>query len=348
MLFRSESIALKGGLDGPISQINGNTIIFVKQEYYDDYATIDDAWQDFTTLYGDVYSPQTSGSSFDESYTIPGGSEYECTNTYSTSNYIKSVSTIGMTVDDPVWFQGATFGGISATKPSGLTQIYYITSVVGITCTATTSGTNLITCSSTANLNDDDEVWFTGTTFGNISSLTASNTIQPYYVTKVNSTQFKVSLTPGGAFVSLGTATGTMTVKTNYFTVSTAQGGSNTTLTTDTGSMNVVFGNQRMAVFTISVDPVSTLVTLTPTTQAAETQYVQINRGRRYVGQQLYYPTSPAQGYTVVNWLQVPESNVGETTFDQGSMAFEVPLDMYDPTDRYDKYLVFPKTNILV
>jgi hypothetical protein len=25
-----------------------------------------------------------------------------------------------------------------------------------------------------------------------------------------------------------------------------------------------------------------------------------------------------------------------------------VPLDMYDPTDRYDKYLVFPKANVLV
>jgi len=29
-------------------------------------------------------------------------------------------------------------------------------------------------------------------------------------------------------------------------------------------------------------------------------------------------------------------------------MAFEVPVDMYDPTDRDDKYLVFPKANILV
>jgi len=29
-------------------------------------------------------------------------------------------------------------------------------------------------------------------------------------------------------------------------------------------------------------------------------------------------------------------------------MAFEQPVDMYDPTDRDDKYLVFPKANILV
>ena len=108
------------------------------------------------------------------------------------------------------------------------------------------------------------------------------------------------------------------------------------------------YGNQRMAVFTITVDPVTTLVTLEPTTLSAETQYVQITRGSQFVGQQLYYPTSPAEGYTVVNWIQVPESNVDETIFDQGSMAFEAPVDMYDPTDRYDKYLVFPKANILV
>ena len=36
------------------------------------------------------------------------------------------------------------------------------------------------------------------------------------------------------------------------------------------------------------------------------------------------------------------------TTFDGASMQFEAPVDMYDPTDRDDKYLVFPKANILV
>jgi hypothetical protein len=167
-------------------------------------------------------------------------------------------------------------------------------------------------------------------------------------VTKISSTQFKISLTQGGAFVSLSTATGSMTVNTRYFTVSTAQGGTNLVLSTASGSMFLNYGNQRMAVFTITVDPVTTLVTLAPTTLSTETQYVQITRGTQFAGQQLYYPTSPAEGYTVVNWITVPESNLDETTFDQGSMAFEAPLDMYDPTDRYDKYLVFPKANILV
>jgi len=343
------SIAELGGLDGLINQINGNTIIFVKQEYYDTYPTIADAWQDYTTLYDNgPYSPETPGASFDESYTIPGGTEIECTNTAASTNYVKATNTLGLLVNDPVYFSGTTFGGINATKSNGLTQIYYVTSVVNSACTVTAAGTDLITCASTANMATDDQVWFTGATFGGVNSLTASNTVQLYYVTKISSTQFKISLTQGGAFVALSTATGSMTVNTRYFTVSTAQGGTNQVLSTASGSMFLNYGNQRMAVFTITVDPVTTLVTLSPTTLSTETQYVQINRGTQFAGQQLYYPTSPAEGYTVVNWITVPESNLDETTFDQGSMAFEAPVDMYDPTDRYDKYLVFPKANILV
>jgi hypothetical protein len=36
-----------------------------------------------------------------------------------------------------------------------------------------------------------------------------------------------------------------------------------------------------------------------------------------------------------------------ETTFDQGSVEFIEPVDMYNPGETNDKYLVFPKTNIL-
>lgn len=37
----------------------------------------------------------------------------------------------------------------------------------------------------------------------------------------------------------------------------------------------------------------------------------------------------------------------GVTTFDDNSIRFNTPVDMYGLTDRYNKYLVFPKTNIL-
>jgi len=54
------------------------------------------------------------------------------------------------------------------------------------------------------------------------------------------------------------------------------------------------------------------------------------------------------------NWTPEPSlttfdrTGVSETTFDQQSMQFIEPLDMYDSSDAYDKYLLFPKTNILV
>lgn len=341
-------IADLGGLDGPIAGINGKTIIFAKQEYYDGYATADDAWQDYTDLYGNTYSPETVNHYFDESYTVPGGYSYNCTNTYATTNLVKAQTTVGMFTDDPIWFTGSVFGNIIATGTNELPKIYYVTDVVHTTCTATTSGTNLITCADATYLNTNDVVWFTGTTFGGVDQFDANNIRQPYYVTKISSTQFKISLTQGGAFVTLSSDTGTMTVNTSYFSVSTAKGGSNVTLTTDSGSMIANFGNTRMAVFTISVDLDTTLVTLVPTQLTAETQYVQILNGRQYAGQQLYYPTSPAPGYTLVAWIDVPAANSTETTFDGASMAFEAPVDMYNPTDRNDKYLVFPKANILV
>jgi len=345
------SIAALGGLDGQLSGIDGDTIVFVKQEYYNDYNTIDEAWQDYTNLYGTVYSPETVGEYFDESYTVPGGYSYACTNTYTSTNYIKtlaSTGTVGMQANDPIWFTGVVFGGIDANGSNGITQIYYVTDVVHTTCTNTTSGTDLITCADATYLNTNDLVWFSGTTFGGVNRFTASNAIQQYYVTKISSTSFKISLTQGGAFVALSTASGTMTVNTGYFSVSETLGGTNVVLTTATGDMAANFGNTRMSIYTISVDPVTTLVTLTPTQLTAETQYIQIGRGRQYGGQQLYYPTSPSPGYTVVAWTDVPASTSTETTFDGASMAFNEPVDMYDPTNRDDKYLVFPKANILV
>jgi len=106
--------------------------------------------------------------------------------------------------------------------------------------------------------------------------------------------------------------------------------------------------NERMAIYTITVDPITTFVTLTLTTQTEENQFVQVTRGSKYRSAQLYYPGSPGEGLTLISWLPLVTITTTETTFDEGSMAFEAPVDMYDPTDAYDKYLVFPKTNILV
>lgn len=106
--------------------------------------------------------------------------------------------------------------------------------------------------------------------------------------------------------------------------------------------------NERMAIYTIAVDPETELVTLTLTTQTEENDFVQITRGSFYRSAQLRYPTSPGAGLTQISWLPLETVVTTETIFDGGSMAFEAPVDMYDPTDQFDKYLVFPKANILV
>jgi hypothetical protein len=103
-----------------------------------------------------------------------------------------------------------------------------------------------------------------------------------------------------------------------------------------------------MGIYTISVDPITTIVTLTLTTQTDPYDWVTVQRGISYAGANLYYPDVPESGYQHVAWQPViPDVETG-TTFDEGSMQFIDPVDMYDPGEEYDKYLVFPKRNILV
>jgi hypothetical protein len=50
-------------------------------------------------------------------------------------------------------------------------------------------------------------------------------------------------------------------------------------------------------------------------------------------------------GALIITWVA---GGAGQsTTFDQNSMQFTAPVDMYSTTQEYDKYLVFPKRNIL-
>ena len=81
-----------------------------------------------------------------------------------------------------------------------------------ISVTNTTTGTNLITCNSTAGLTLNDTITFTGNIpFGGLIqySATISNTI--YYIKTIDSsTTFTISQTLGGVAFSLTTATGTL------------------------------------------------------------------------------------------------------------------------------------------
>ena len=105
--------------------------------------------------------------------------------------------------------------------------------------------------------------------------------------------------------------------------------------------------NDRMAIYTITVDPVTEFVTLTLTTPTEPNDFVQVERGNFYRSAQLRHPTAPGTGLTQISWLPLETVVTEETFFDEGSVAFTEPVDMYDPTDQFDKYLVFPKANIL-
>lgn len=78
------------------------------------------------------------------------------------------------------------------------------------TATATDGTTEIITCTSTANMLVNNVVVFSGTSFGGISATTY------YWVKTVESpTEFTISATSGGSAVNLSTATGSMTIR-NY------------------------------------------------------------------------------------------------------------------------------------
>jgi len=231
------------------------------------------------------------------------------------------------TTDDAWQDYAVTYGegGYDATG-TGYDESALVSGGIFVTCSATNAATDRITCADTSEMTVGDAVWFTG---DDLSSLVSGTTdadgavVRVFNILNINSiTQFQVEdpANPGSVFP----------------------------LTTAAGSMTVGFANYRMAVWTISVDPVSTVVTLTIEQQTGQNEYAVVQQGNQYAGVQLFFPGSAPPGLNQVTWTLVPESSSTETLFDGGSVQFVDPVDMYDPTDQYDKYLVFPKANILV
>jgi hypothetical protein len=246
---------------------DGTLLIFVNQENYNDY-TVTEAWQQYTVLYDDDGFDQT-GTEFDQSYTIPGGYNIECTNT--------------------------------------------------------TSGTNQITCTDTTGMTAGDTVWFTQGSIGDVISFSNNNKI--YYILDV--------------------------VDSSHFTITdTAGGTTEVVLTTDSGTMLANWGNYRMVIWEINIGGENNdIITLSVHQQTAPNDYLVVTQGEQYATAQLYVPTTPGPGLTLINWqpLLSAITVVGdETTFDHASLQFIAPVDMYDTSDALDKYLVFPKANILV
>jgi len=72
-----------------------------------------------------------------------------------------------------------------------------------------------------------------------------------------------------------------------------------------------------------------------------------VTRGDLFKDTELYLPLTPTPGLSVVTWSLIPEPAGQQTIFDGGSTVFIVPEDNYGLTDVYNKYLLYPKINIL-
>lgn len=352
-----DEINAKGGIDGvtwiddggiapfgtKVVIRDGTRIIFVKQEGYYDYPEPDDAWQQYTATYDETaYSPVTVNGvvgSFDSAYTISGGYQVECSATTAATDRITCTDTTDMTVGDIIWFTGAVFGDVVSFSNNNQTYCVYDKpnatqfriAEIDATFRGTISGTTLtVSTMLTGTLAVGMTIIGTG--------ISANTTIT--------------------AFASAVGGTGTYTVsvsQTVALSTITATSSPPTQLTTDSGDMTANWGNYRMDIYEISIQPATAtdpaIVLLNPLQQVAPNNYVQVTQGASYNTAQLYRPTSPGSGLELINWqsLITAITVVGnETTFDEASMQFIAPVDMYDTSDALDKYLVFPKQNILV
>lgn len=296
-----------GGLDGVISNINNNTLIFVKQEDYEpplpgNYPIWNQALaypDGVIVVNGDLY--------YSALHDVPAGTEitnlyywYPGINTDAAwQNYLHPYDTTGYSSLPETFDQ-------SVTVPGG----------DKVECYETYAGTNIIRCDFTSGLLPGQEIVFTEAVIGGIVQ------DQIYYVLDIiGFTEFRITSTKGSS--------------------------TPVTLTNDTGSMIAVSANERMAIYKISLDPGTKIVTLDLLVQTDPYDWVQITRGVSYNGARLYYPPIPPQGFTRINWAQLVPDSPNPTTFDQGSMQFIDPVDMYDPGESNSRYLVFPKQNIL-
>ena len=286
------------------------------------------------------YAPVTEGTSFDASYTVSGGDVLECTATSSLTDRVTYTNTSGaqkvypglpMTLATPI---GGLGTGLHVVL-SAPTQTTF-TLAKATTVTSVEPSTDLVTITDRTGFAVGDPVVFYQAVFGSIVEGTT------YYILTLTplagtGAQITLSLTPSGVRETLSAGSGSCLMH-----------GAELALTTDTGAMTAATYNERMAVYQISVDPVTEIVTLSIVDQTEATDYVQISRGSQYRSAQLYRPNVPASGLDRISWLALTTVVTTETQFDQGSVEFIEPVDMYNPTDSNDKYLVFPKSNILV
>lgn len=381
------SINALGGLDGltwaqqlgqnppPGTQVtitNGSRVIFVKQEGFANYISTDDAFLENSLYDAGPFDPrwepdpgdpdqrdpdvdQYNGQpgSFDFGKVVTGGYGATCSATDATTDFISADSTLDMNPGDLLYFTGSVFGGIQTQTVQGFTKPYAVYDIDSVTATATSSATDRITVSSTVDISVGDQVWFGSTTIGGLNSFLSNGDRRPYYVIDVpNGTQLQISATPGGTLLPLTTDSGSMTMYLPRFRIAEpATPLSPVQLTTDTGVMVANYNNNRMAIYTVTILGDNQVISLTLETQTIANDYVTSSQGAKYnTGTYLYRPTAVEEGETRISWQPLITSApviVDQTIFDGGSVQWVDPVDMYTTSDASDKYLVFPKTNIL-
>ena len=75
--------------------------------------------------------------------------------------------------------------------------------------------------------------------------------------------------------------------------------------------------------------------------------YTSITRGREFRNKEIYIPAAIPQGYMLPTWAYIPKTPKYETIFDGNATRFIEPANQWRSSEDLDKYLVFPKTNIL-
>jgi len=190
-----------------------------------------------------------------------------------------------------------------------------------------------------------------GGPIGSISATDINGLAVPYYIKNITGSDIEISNTQGGSSLALTTDTGWFVIYRSAFSVSSnPNAAAPEPLLSDTGVMTVNYENDRMAIWEVSVEENGRLLLILDQETVAN-DYVTSSQGLKYPnGTYLYRTPQPEQGLTRVNWqplLTVVTAISEETTFDENSIQWVEPVDMYAPTNLNDKYLVFPKVDIL-
>lgn len=301
--------------------------------------------------------------------------------TASGTNRITVGSSTPFSIGDEVWFGGTVFGGISRYTTTGMPKPYYVIDVPSATTivisetlsgpalnltnatgsmtvyygafqvtetqgSATAVNLTSDTGSMTANYgNDRMSIWTINlVNTGGVIACSSTNASGNWITTdniSVLGIDYNVYFSGsviGGLSADILYYVVSIDTANNRFAVSTTSGGPTVTLSNSSGAMVATAINY--------------IVNLTENTQTVSNNYITTGQGQKYApGTYLYRPSSIPQDLNYVKWvplLSVTTVVSTETIFDQGSLQFIEPVDMYDPTDRSDKYLVFPKVNILV